>query len=129
MKFKKVLLIDDSEIDNFINKSVITSANITESIETMMSAKKALAYLSELKEKPVLFPDLIFLDIKMPEMDGFQFLDECKNFPQEIKERCSVYILSSSINPEDTNRAKQYDAVKKHLTKPLSEKMIAEILK
>lgn len=128
MKLKKILLIDDSEVDNFINKSVLTSANIAESIETMLSAKKALHYLKGLINDPVDFPEIIFLDIRMPEMDGFQFLDECIHFPNELKQRCSVYILSSSIDPDDAERAKQYNSVKKHLTKPLTQNTLEHIL-
>ena len=74
------------DIDNFINKSVLVKADIAENILTKTSAKEALSYLSD--ENNV-FPDIIFLDIRMPEMDGFEFLEECVNFPDHLKSKCT----------------------------------------
>ena len=125
MKIKNILLIDDSDIDNFINKSVLVKADIAENILTKTSAKEALSYLSD--ENNV-FPDIIFLDIRMPEMDGFEFLEECVNFPDHLKSKCTVFMLSSSIDPNDAERAKQHNVVKKHLTKPLTLNLIDAVL-
>lgn len=126
MQLKNILLIDDSEIDNFINKSVLVKANITETIRVETSAVNALDYL---KKQTITFPDIIFLDIRMPEMDGFEFLEECVNFPENLKSKCSVFMLSSSIDPKDALRAAQYSSVKKYLTKPLTQDVINTILK
>ena len=125
MKIKNILLIDDSEIDNFINKSVLEKANMVENIIAKTSAKAALEYLSNTENE---FPDIIFLDIRMPEMDGFEFLKECENFPKELKNKCAIFMLSSSIDPNDALRAEQHQIVKKYLTKPLTQNALDTVL-
>ena len=125
MKIKNILLIDDSEIDNFINKSVLEKANMVENIIAKTSAKEALEYLSNTENE---FPNIIFLDIRMPEMDGFEFLNECENFPDELKNKCVIFMLSSSIDPNDALRAEQHKVVKKYLTKPLTQSAFENVV-
>lgn len=128
MKFKKVLLIDDSEIDNYINKAIIEKAAYVSSIEIETSALDALEYLNKIKNKPHRFPDIIFLNIRMPEMNGFEFMEEYVKLPDEIRRNCEVFLLSSSIDPLDSLRAKKFKDIKKHLTKPLAHHPLSEII-
>jgi CheY-like chemotaxis protein len=117
MKFKHALLIDDNEIDNYITKSVITKSNIAGKITDITSSMEALEYLKSLSNSAE-FPDAIFLDIRMPEMDGFDFLDAyIKLF--ETHKHCQVFMLSSSTDQMDIERALLYPVVKKYLNKPL----------
>jgi CheY-like chemotaxis protein len=74
------------------------------------------------------FPDIIFLDIDMPLMDGFAFLDEFDKMKEETKKHCKIIMLTSSINPYDINKSKKYDYVKKYIRKPLSEDNIKNLL-
>ena len=67
-----------------------------------------------------MLPQLIFLDIDMPLMDGFQFLDEFGNLSDKTQEKCSIIMLTSSISPADVNRSKKYDYVRKYINKPLT---------
>lgn len=120
MKKKHVLLIDDNEIDNYVSKHVVSHSKMAEKISVKGSAIEALEYLEKVKGNADEFPDFIFLDIRMPQMDGFGFLDEFIKFPEVIHNQCSLAILTSSSDQGDINRAMQYPVVKKYLTKPLS---------
>ncbi|MBU2995865.1 response regulator [Cellulophaga baltica] len=128
MHFNSIMLIDDSEIDNFIHKSVLEKFNITDTIITAKSGFDGIEKLKNLiNDEAKKFPEIIFLDLCMPHMDGFGFLQEYMKFPEDIKASCSVYILSSSINPDDIKRAKKCPAVNRHLTKPLNKTLVDDI--
>lgn len=129
-KYRAVMLIDDNEIDNLINQKMIEAAAITENIYTHTGAKSAIEFLKNMEKMDVadkVLPDVIFLDIDMPLMDGFQFLDEFANLSQLTRKKCKIIMLTSSINPQDFNRAKKYENVKLYLNKPLSHDSIMKI--
>lgn len=127
MKLKHVLLIDDNEIDNYISKIMINRKNLTEKISVAASAIEALDYLETLLNKLEEFPDVIFLDINMPQMDGFGFLEEYSKFPEHVTANVSVYMLTSSSDPNDIERATQNPMVKKYFSKPLTESVLNEL--
>jgi len=120
-----VMLIDDNEIDNLINQKMIEAACIAEHIYTHTGARSAIEFLRNLekldKETKNVMPEVIFLDIDMPLMDGFQFLDEFDKLSETTKNKCKVVMLTSSINPQDVNKSKRYSYVKKYINKPLSQ--------
>ena len=126
MKFNKILLIDDNDVDNYIHKQILTKCNICTSIVTMSSAIDALEYLIELKAKPDEVPEIIFLDIRMPGMDGFEFLDQYQKFPDSLKNRSRISMLTSSQDQEDVAKAKKYPGVQLFLNKPLSKEMVVK---
>ena len=106
-KYRTVMLIDDNEIDNLINQKMIEAASITENIYTHAGAKSAIEFLRNMEKLDVadkVLPDVIFLDIDMPLMDGFQFLDEFEKLSSLAKKKCSIVMLTSSINPQDFNQ-------------------------
>ena len=130
-KYYAVMLIDDNEIDNLINQKMIEASGITEHIYTHTGARSAIEFLRNMEKlhdtvKNVL-PDLIFLDIDMPLMDGFQFLDEFEKLNDETKNHCSVVMLTSSISPADVNKSKKYEYVKKYFNKPLSQENLEKL--
>ena len=129
-KYHTVMLIDDNEIDNLINQKMIEAASITENIYTHTGAKSAIEFLRNVERLDVVdkvIPDIIFLDIDMPLMDGFQFLEEFEKFGSVIKNNCKIVMLTSSINPQDFSRSKKYNSVKHYLNKPLSHENIISL--
>ncbi len=124
------MLIDDNEIDNLINQKMLESASITDNIYTHTGAKSAIEFLKNMEKMDVadkVLPDIIFLDIDMPLMDGFQFLDEFENLSPITKKKCKIVMLTSSINPQDFSRSKKYTNVKLFLNKPLSHESIMKL--
>jgi CheY-like chemotaxis protein len=129
-KYRTVMLIDDNEIDNLINQKMIEAASVTENIYTHTGAKSAIEFLKNMEKLDVadqVLPDVIFLDIDMPLMDGFQFLDEFEKLTMVAKKKCKIVMLTSSINPQDFNRSKKYENVKLYLNKPLSHESIVKL--
>jgi CheY-like chemotaxis protein len=129
-KYHTVMLIDDNEIDNLINQKMIEAASIAENIYTHTGAKSAIEFLRNMEKLEVadkVLPDVIFLDIDMPLMDGFQFLDEFEKLTTVAKKKCKIVMLTSSINPQDFNRSKKYENVRLYLNKPLSHDSIVKL--
>jgi CheY-like chemotaxis protein len=115
-------------VDNFINKAIISKEECITDITVTTSGFEALEFLKSLLEEPTSFPDVIFLDIRMPGMNGFEFLDEYIKLPENLKNHCKIYILSSSLDPSDSNNGKKYNVVTGHLTKPLAHHRVNELL-
>ena len=131
LKYYAVMLIDDNEIDNLINQKMIEASGITEHIYTHTGARSAIEFLKNMEklhdtEKNVL-PEMIFLDIDMPLMDGFQFLDEFEKLEDSTKDHSSVVMLTSSISPADVNKSKKYEYVKKYINKPLTQENLEKL--
>ena len=122
-----VLLVDDNDTDNFISKRIIEITNFSENVIVKNTGKSALDYLEEHENNPEGLPDLIFLDINMPIVDGFVFLYEFEKFSESIRNKCRVIILSSSDNKRDIDKIVNNDYVIKFITKPLTESTLAEI--
>ncbi|PKQ45001.1 response regulator [Confluentibacter flavum] len=120
MKVKTILLIDDNKIDSYITRHLLLKNKIGEIFIIQSSAIEALRYLDSIRNDPKHFPDCIFLDIRMPEMDGFEFLDEYVLLPDTIKNKCDIFMLSSSNDQRDIDRAAHYSYVKRFLMKPLN---------
>lgn len=129
-KYDKVLLIDEDQIDNFINERMITSSYFAAEVIVKISALSALDYITDILENGKELPKVIFLDLNMPVVDGFGFLAEydvlAKKHPK-LKDECKIIVLSSSISAADIDRASTNPYVSKYLNKPLSEKYLDAI--
>lgn len=128
MKTKNILLIDDNEVDNYVSRYVITKSKIAEKIISKNSAIAALEFLESVKDDFNEFPDIIFLDISMPTMDGFEFLDKAIRFSKIIEKKCFVIMLTSSENKDDVERAYTYGPVANYFVKPLNLEKIDILL-
>ena len=115
-----VMLIDDNFIDLKINSKLISITKIFNEIITCQSGEEALVYLNKQLKNPQLLPNYILLDIQMPEMDGFEFLEQFKKLPKSITDVCKVAMLSSTLDFGDIKRAEANPYVIKLLKKPLS---------
>jgi CheY-like chemotaxis protein len=128
MKKNFILLIDDNEIDNYLSSYVISKNQLAEKKSVETSGIKALELLNSLNDSNLEFPDLIIVDLKMPLMDGFEFLDVLLNFPINKIENCTVVMLTSSNDQTDINRSKQYPIIKKYINKPITLQVLNEIV-
>lgn len=124
-KLNCILLVDDDPDDNFFHQRIIKKMDITNAIEVARNGIEALEYLR--KENQVI-PELIFLDINMPKMNGWEFLEEYKDLDPKQKARITIMMLTTSANPDDIKRANEIKDATGIKTKPLSLEMLNEIL-
>ncbi len=122
-----VMLVDDNDTDNFISRRIIEITKFAKQVIIKNSGKSALEYLEENKKSSSGIPELIFLDINMPIVDGFVFLYEFEKFEEILKDRCKVIILSSSDNKRDIDKIVNNDHVIKFITKPLTENALEDV--
>lgn len=127
-KTGKVLLIDDNDIDLKINFRIIKLSNFFEEIVLCQSGQEGIDYINKNLNTPDLWPDFILLDIQMPEMDGFEFLEIYKNFPKDFLNHCKLAILSSTLDFGDIKKAEANPFVLKLLKKPLYPSELQELL-
>lgn len=127
MNYRKVLVVDDALIDRYMAEKIMKKHGFTDEVVTVESAMDALELLEACIEDLGSLPELIFLDINMPKMSGFDFLDEYAKFPEQLKKKCIIIMLSSSMHPEDKHRALENPYVSKFLSKPLSLDILLEV--
>lgn len=120
-----VLLVDDDPICNFISSTLLRHLHVAKDIHTASNGKEALRFLKEnaaIKTVTV-FPEIIFLDLNMPVMDGFDFLEQLNKTMPAYANVSKIYILTSSESPLDIDRCRYYD-IAGYISKPLNEEKI-----
>ena len=127
-QFKRVMIVDDTKIDRYVASHVLKKNQFAKEVMEFDMATKAIDYIEQNQDKSELLPEVILLDIRMPEMDGFQFLERLALLPQSLKQSCCIVMLSSSLSPFDHERAESNPVVKKFLNKPLKKENIEEII-
>ena len=124
---RRFMLIDDDEIFNFLNKRTLELSGVAGQIDIYTSARKALQWLQSHTPEKGDWPDIILLDIRMPDMDGFEFLEAYQKLPETSVKGVKIYMLTSSFDDRDRKRALAYPFVKGYYSKPMNTEMIAEM--
>lgn len=123
VRYKTCLLIDDNYIDNFVTSKILESGNIAENVVVRQSPDDAIESL----RTGAIKPDAIFLDVRMPMMSGFEFLEEYDRLDIENKDDIKIFMLSSSLDPTDIKKSLVNKHVSHFLHKPISYKALEEI--
>ena len=127
-----VLLVDDDETTNYLNERLLKEMQVAKEIKTLKNGKEALNYLAKVEGTGAALgvkrPDLIFLDIKMPVMDGFSFLEEYHKQSVDEANPVIILMLTSSASFYDLEKLKTFNRVKKHFSKALTKHDVHEIM-
>lgn len=120
--FKTCLLIDDNYIDNFVTRKILEGSNFVEKIIVVRSANEAIESLSNKSIQP----DVIFLDVRMPMMGGFEFLEEYDKIDID-KSSIKIFMLSSSLDPVDLRKSSDNKYITQFVHKPLTAEALEEL--
>lgn len=121
--FKTCLLIDDNYIDNFVSRKILEGSNFAEKIIVVRSATDAIAELSSGNIQP----DVIFVDVRMPMMSGFEFMEEYEKISGIDHDNIKVFMLSSSLDPLDLRKSSDNKHITQFLHKPLTQQALEEL--
>jgi CheY-like chemotaxis protein len=131
-KINNIVLIDDNKVDGFVNQKIISLVNNTVTTKLFNSSVEALEYFNtttkDIKTHPLILTDLIFLDINMPVMNGFEFLNKLSRIKTFLRNPFDVYFLSSSNNEEDISEALSIEFCSGYLIKPLTKEKIRTLI-
>lgn len=119
-----IMLIDDDPVFNFLNEEIIRYSGFTDQVSSFCSPSAALAWLHDSKDN---WPAIILLDINMPLMTGWEFLDAFEAMPEAATNQCKIFMLSSSSNPSDVLKSKTFKSVYNFYEKPLTAETLQEI--
>ncbi|MEJ8756304.1 response regulator [Pontibacter sp. H259] len=133
-KLSGILLIDDDDTTNFLNKRLLERMKLTDHIHTFVNGKQAFDYLYNIsnnnydaKSADYFKPELIFLDINMPVMDGFELLDLYERLNPNFRKGTLMVVLTTSTHAQDTEVVRKYDA--EYITKPLNADKLEHLLR
>jgi len=118
--FNTVMIVDDSKMDLMLNQIILESENYAKTILVYSSATEAMKYLYEAEQGNKCFPEVLFLDLNMPVLSGFDILNKIDAFTSSQSQDCKIYVLSSSDDEDDIARLKTYKNVVTYLSKPLN---------
>ncbi|MCK7559259.1 response regulator [Chitinophaga sedimenti] len=127
-----ILLVDDDHATNFINSMIIKKAQIDVHVEVVTNGEEALEYLTgtgKFADSPrKLQPGIVFLDINMPAMNGWEFLEEYNKLPEAQKAQIVIAMLTTSLNPDDERKANGIEDIRGFLNKPLTVDKLLDVI-
>jgi CheY-like chemotaxis protein len=124
-----IALVDDDSIFQFTATRLLESSKLAQNILHFENGAEALTFLREKALQKEFLPDYLFLDINMPFVDGWMFLEDFTTLKSSLAKDISIYMVSSSIDPRDLNRAKSFSEVTDFIIKPISLERFQELLK
>jgi CheY-like chemotaxis protein len=125
---KNILLIDDDEVNNFLSHEIISLHNPNVVITSLLFVKDALIYLQDIVERKLPLPDIILVDINMPWLNGWDFIEAFEKMNIPGAEKIKLYVYTSSTYYKDIDKAKSYPSVLDILTKPLTDDVLRQIM-
>lgn len=123
----RFLLIDDDDIFNFLHTEVIKNVVANPEITMFNSSVEALEYINNLVESKIQLPDYIFIDIRMPEMNGFELVDELMKLPRELFKNSKIYFVTSSLDQRDKIKALDYPIITGFKEKTLTTELLKDM--
>lgn len=127
-KTKIICVIDDDDIYKYAVKRAVKVNKLTNKIITFSNGEEALDFLEDNLNEKDNIPDIIFLDINMPIMDGFEFIEEYIKLKPSVGKKITIYMVSSSIDEADIKKAKSISEVSDYLLKPIKPKELSELI-
>jgi CheY-like chemotaxis protein len=129
-QLQSILLVDDDEVTNFYVEHLIRKMSLAQNVHVEMTGRDAMNYLMGLVQSDsAILPELILLDINMPVMNGFEFLEEFENSPVAGRYKGKIFMLTSSALDQDKQRAAKFSFLSGFYTKPLNTNILDEIAK
>ena len=125
---KKLIFIDDSPLDHFILKRALNKYQLRYEVFCTANGEEVIEHLEQHKSDKNILPDVILLDLYMPHIDGWVFLDRLQYLHSHLAKPLRIYILSSSINPKDIEQAKKYSCVKSFIFKPITKQVLERLV-
>jgi CheY-like chemotaxis protein len=123
-----ICIVDDDDVYQFTITRTLEIQKAAEKILTFPDGEMAFQFIVDHLNQPSLLPDVIFLDINMPVMDGWQFLEAFDKIKSSIDKKIIIYLVTSSIDPTDVDRAKSISSITKYLTKPIQPEALRGLI-